>query len=393
MAPTNSLRGRRVSRRFSALLSASFLSLIAVAIGTIIFLSKGLPEEPASTLNFPASNFNFAFGSGNLTEDIMLVNVFANGYALLSSGPVSISADQHHVLSYTWLPPRMPQEAAFFWRRADDPQNVSRTEITVPGTQMLNLSAEPMWQGEITEFGFLIAGENGVPVRVGEASLIPDSLNIRLQLTWNAWTTFEEWSQQSINFIHGGDYRQIVALPLLVAAWLLITLLVFWLFTRFGNGIDSRQYLVTAGLVFLLAWVGLDIRWSANNLRQIQLSYHTQWQADDQQRSSIDLDGEIYQYIQRLKNSVLGDQPARILILGDENAIDYYLLRAKYHLLPHSVNVAGRLTKELTPESLDFVIFFGQPAGMVKAPGWNAYWQQALVRVDSGEWGAVYRVD
>ena len=81
------------------------------------------------------------------------------------------------------------------------------------------------------------------------------------------------------------------------------------------------------------------------------------------------------------------------LILGDENAIDYYLLRAKYHLLPHSSNVAGRFARELTPGSLDYVIFFGQPTAMVNAPGWNTDWRNALIQVDSGEWGAVYRVD
>jgi len=179
---------------------------------------------------------------------------------------------------------------------------------------------------------------------------------------------------------------------MLVATWLLVTLLLFWLFTRAGKPISSRQFLITAGLVSLFAWVLLDIRWSANNIRQIQLSFQTQWQADEQQRSSIDLDGEIYQYMQRLKSGVLGDRPARILILGDENAIDYYLLRAKYHLLPHSVDVVGRLAKELVPESLDFVIFFGQPGRISTIPGWTSSWGQSLVQIDTSEWGQVYRV-
>jgi hypothetical protein len=47
-------------------------------------------------------------------------------------------------------------------------------------------------------------------------------------------------------------------------------------------------------------------------------------QADDQQRSSNTLDGDIFQYIQNFKSDVLGNQPARILIISDENAVDYY---------------------------------------------------------------------
>jgi hypothetical protein len=372
---------------------AALLALIVVVAGTIVSLSKGLPDQTGETLQYPAAGFIFAFGSGHPVDDRMLVDEFANGYALLTSGPVSIQAGQQRVLSYTWLPPKLPAEAAFFWRRSEDTQNVLKTEITAPGTHYIDLAAEPGWQGEITEFGFLVAGVNGEAVEIGETSLIPGNLNTRLKLTWRAWTTFELWSQQSINFIHGGDYRQVVSLPLLVAAWLLVTLSLFWLFSRFGKTIGTRQLLITAGLVSLIAWVLLDIRWSANNLRQVSLSFQTQWQTDDQQRSSIDLDGKIYQYVQRLKSEVLGDQAARILILGDENAIDYYLLRAKYHLLPHSVNVVGRFPKKLAPESLNFVIFFGQPAGISKVRGWKPFWQKSLIQIDQGQWGVVYRVE
>ncbi len=374
------------------LLMAAMLALLVVVAAAFALLSKGLPDQSGETLRYPATNLKFAFGSGHPTADRMLVDEFANGYALLSSGPVSIQADSQRVLSYTWLPPEVLQEAAFFWRRSDDVQNVLRTDITVAGTHQIDLSTEPDWQGEISEFGFLIGGVNGQAVEIGETILIPDSLNTRIQLSWRAWTTFEEWSQQSINFLYGGDYRQIIALPVLVAAWLLITLLLFWLFTRAGKPINTRQLLITAGLVSLVAWVVLDIRWSANNIRQIQLSLQMQSQADEQQRLSIDLDGGIYQYVQRLKNDVLGDQPARILVLGDENAVDYYLLRAKYHLLPHSVDVVGRFAKELTPESLDFVIFFGQAGGITKARGWKSSWQKSLVQIDQGKWGTVYRV-
>ena len=92
------------------------------------------------------------------------------------------------------------------------------------------------------------------------------------------------------------------------------------------------------------------------------------------------------------KADVLGDEATRILIIGDKNAIDYYLLRAKYHLLPHSVYVAGRFTQQLPPESLGYVIFFGQPGGIAKVRGWSAAWQSALVEVDRADWGTVYRV-
>lgn len=385
-------RGKRDPRRFFLLITAALLAAILVASGTFIYLSRSLPEKAGDTFQHPAAGFNFAFGSGNPSGDSMLVDQFADGYALLSSGRVNIQADNYRVLSYTWVPPQMLQEAAFFWRRAVDPQNVSRTDITIPGNRFIDLSTEAEWRGEVIEFGFLLAGDNGKAVEIGEVSLIPDSLNIRLQLAWKAWITFEEWSQQSINFLHGGDFRQVVALPLLMVAWLVLTLLFMWLFQRFGTNRESRSMLTITVMLFLVSWMLLDIRWATNNLKQISLSLDTYLQKDEQQRLSSALDGEIYQYVQRLKSTLLGNQNARILIVGDENAIDYYTSRAKYHLLPHSAYVTGRFAKELAPENIDFVLFFGDPANIVNMPGWNRGWQMALAKIDSGEWGAVFRV-
>jgi len=207
------------------LLVAALLAATLVVAGTVIYLSKGLPDQAGKTLQYPAAGLNFVFGSGHPAGERMLVDEFADGYALLTSGPVSIQADVQRVLVYTWLPPKMPQEAAFFWRRSDDTQNVLRTEITVAGTGLIDLSGESDWRGEITELGFLIAGDNGAAVEVGDALLEPDSLNIRLRLMWNAWASFEKWTQKSINFLYGGDKHQVVALPKLLAAWLLSTLL------------------------------------------------------------------------------------------------------------------------------------------------------------------------
>jgi len=378
--------------RLSILIAAGALAALLVACGTYIFLSKGLPDRPAEMLRYPVADFKFVFGSGNLDDSLLHVDQFADGYALLSSGPVSLQAANYRVLGYTWMPSRLPQELAFFWRRADQPQTVLRTEITKHGEQFLDLSSETQWSGEITEIGFLVAGENGEPVGIGDASLIPDSLYIRLQLTLQAWMTTEVRSQKSINFLYGGYYPQVVSLPLLVSAWLVITLVILWIMSRFGNGIGSRQLLMTTFLLFLYAWMLLDIRWAAENLEQTDLSLGTRWQLDEQLRASNDSDGEVYQYVQYLKSTILNNRNSRILIVGDADTADYYMLRAKYFLLPQSANVVRHFAKDLAPESLDFVIFFGYEANIVNVSGWNQSWQSSLVKVESGDWGTVFRV-
>ena len=385
-------RQRAPLRVSLTLVAAALLAALLVGLGAAWSLLSNLPQQSGGTMTVPASGLRFVFGSGALRDDLLQVNEFADGYALLSSGPVKFQAESFRVLKYTWRPRQPGQEAAFFWRRAADPKNVSRTDITIPGTRTLDLSTEPDWSGEILEIGYLVAGDDSLPVAIGATGLFPDSLAVRLQLTWKAWSGFEAWSQRSINFLSGGEDRQTLSLPLLVAAWFCITLAIIGLLRWTGVITGARPMLLAAGGLFLIAWMVLDLRWSVNNIRQVQAALDTRWHADEQQRLGMALDGDIFRYVQRLKTTVLGQRNARILIVGDQDAGDYYLQRAKYHLLPHSAHVARGFVKGLRPRSLDFVIFFGQPANISHVPGWNAAWRKSLVQVDSGEWGEVYRV-
>ncbi len=82
----------RTERITAKLSMAALLALIVVVAGTIVSLSKGLPDQTGETLQYPAAGLKFAFGSGHPATDRMLVDEFANGYALLTSGPVSIQA-------------------------------------------------------------------------------------------------------------------------------------------------------------------------------------------------------------------------------------------------------------------------------------------------------------
>ena len=368
---------------------AALLSAAVVMAGTVLYLSKDLPESNVASYDFSASGFIFALGSGHPEGQKAVIDTLANGYALLSSGPVRLQADNFRALRYDWRVIHRNKEAAFFWRQKNSESTIVRTEIRNSGNRLLDLSTHQNWQGEIIEFGFLVSDET---IAIGPMALEPDSLKLRLQMMWQGWTTFEEWSQKSVHFLQGGDFDQIISLPPLVIAWLFLTTMLTWLALRFGRKDLSRQLIISAAVFFMVAWMILDIRWTANNLKQVRLSLETQWQVDEEQRASNDLDGEIYQYVKRLKSGVLANQNARIFLIGDRKTLDYYLLRAKYHLLPHSVNVGGHFEKALTPETLDFVIFLGRPGGIVNMPGWNQSWQASLVLVDRGEWGDVYRV-
>ena len=379
-------------RTINVLFLSVFLAILMVSAITIAILSKDLPEDTSDPYRFPASEFTFVFGSGHSVANQMQVETYDNGYALLSSGPVSIQAEDQHILSYAIQSSKLPGEITFFWRQSDDIQNVRRAEITAPGLRLIDLSLEPGWRGEVSEFGFLIAQDPGETVDIGDILLASESLKTKLLMTWQSWTTFEAWSQKSINFLYGGDRHQVVSFPLFVTFCLLTALLLFWLFSRFSSITRSQLYLPYIGLLFLSAWIVVDIRWSANNVNQIRHSLLGLWTSDKQLTTEMELAEDIENYAQELKNQVLGKKPARIVMIGDENTEDYYLLKAKYHLLPHSINVDRRIRENLSPSTLDFVIFIGESGNIRRVRGWNKDWQTSLKEIDRGEWGVVYRV-
>jgi hypothetical protein len=68
----------------------------------------------------------------------------------------------------------------------------------------------------------------------------------------------------------------------------------------------------------------------------------------------------------------MSGQNGRILILADENAIDFYPLGARSAPSQRSVIIFRRLANQLKPESLSLWImslFFGKSGGIAKLPG------------------------
>ena len=308
-----------------------------------------------------------------------------------------MQADDLQVLHYIWKPRSQADELAFFWRQRGNTAEVKRAEITATGLALLDLSDEPDWSGEIVEVGYLVAGRAAHPVTIGQLILKPADLSTRLKLVWQDWTTYELRSQQSINFLQGGARNQTVALPVLLISYLLVSLLLLRLLSRWLRlAWAGSTFLTVIVVLFVSGWMLLDIRWTINSYQNAGELLDSTTELDLQQHSENDLDGEIYKYIQRLKAGLIQSKVSknvnRILIVGDENAIDYYLLRAKYHLLPDSAHVTGMFASSLLPESLDYVLYFGQPDTIANIPGWNSAWRDALKEVDRNEWGIVYRV-
>ena len=123
------------------------------------------------------------------------------------------------------------------------------------------------------------------------------------------------------------------------------------------------------------------------------------------ERMAVRADGEVVRYVARLKHDHLGHQPARILIIHDIAREEFYGLRAKYHLLPHSASVRPSLPNGLDLLSLDYVLFLGEflpknaPAGAqasdeqrITGLPMGSVWRETLQLTDVDKEGVLFAV-
>ena len=384
--------GHAVPAAISRLWPAALLAAALVIVVSLGFLARGLPENPAEARSFTAPDWNFVMGSASADGDRVVIDGFADGYALLSSGPVAIQAVDYRFLRFRLDRRNDGALPTLFWRLSDAPEELVRVPVWNSGAVSLDLSTEDQWRGEVTEFGFLFE-EGGGPVTLGAVALAPDTLSRRIQLVWRNWTTFEPWSQKSINFLQGGASAQLIRLPVLVIAWLALAVLLVRLLARFWKKPDAPSLPAAAALIFLAAWMMLDLRWTANSLVQTRQTTGKFWGASEDERLERTLDGEIYGYIRRLKQDVLPQHPSRILIAGDDNSLDYYLRRAKYHLLPHSAYVTRQFPNSRTVGPRNFVIYFGNPVEIKDINSGSQRTNNVLTMIDSDDTATVFRIE
>jgi hypothetical protein len=225
--------------------------------------------------------------------------------------------------------------------------------LTLDGRAVVDLAMQAEWQGAVSEVGFLFMRHNDEPVSVGDVRLRGRTLPMLLRLAPQQWFAFEYWTQRSAHALDGGTWEQQAWLPLLVGAWVLLTLALLFAFHR---GPPTARALA---LVALVGWWTLDARWLLNRVRQFQQSASMLFQMDVEQRIAASEPGRYYEYVRKVRDELTGADPSRILLVLDPKEHKFYGLRSKYQLLPDSVNVVPSLRRVQALDTVDYVLFLG----------------------------------
>lgn len=342
-------------------LLATAAGLVILAAGTFLWLQRQQSEVMIQPAIYGPSDLASVIGSVTEQGGKTVADGYRDGLVLLSSGPVSIDAGRHTLLRLDLASDpglEWPGEApAFFWRRADAGAEVAR--ITLDGSALVDLSVAEDWSGEVIEFGLLFVEHEGEPAVFGGLQLQGQSPGSAIELAPREWFEFEIWTQKSGNFLYGGAPDQHIPLTLLVVIWVVLTVLLAGLAWRSPG---SARMLVTIGLI---GWLLLDVRWTADRYRQMGISIDALAnQSVDERISGSEL-GKFYPYIRKVRDELIGHQPARVLLILDPAEHKYFGLRSKYQLLPHQVGLDHYIRRRSELKSFDYVLFLGEfrPSG------------------------------
>ena len=331
--------------------------LLVVALA-LWWVQRVQAEAATQPLQLAADNLSFVAGNGAAEANGDLrVDGFSDGIALLSTGPMRIDAAELYLLQleldYDWSLPWPDAAPAFFWRRAEDPELVSR--LTLSDAGIFDLTDSEDWHGEIIEVGFLVLENQGQVATLRSARLSGPDTGALGAIMPTEWFSFEPWTQRSANVIFGGVDHQHVSMTLLVSLWMVLAMSLAALLAH-RQGRDLATSLL---LVALLGWMSLDARWTSNRWQQSGLSWNLMRTQDLETRMASGETGMYHDWIRHLESAYLGTQPRRILLIPDRRLDHYYAYRSRYVLLPHSVTVAQELPPVEQLRDIDYVLYLG----------------------------------
>jgi len=385
-------------------LALLMLSVSALVLGTgYLILSPELashkenatrPDPRPST--FKGSDLIARMGNGEATEEKYLaITKMEQGIddRAIFSRRTNLKAADFPFLEYK-ITGRHPGEHFYFiWRRADSPEEVFNSTIHWAGdhASVIQLAANPDWQGTIIEIGLDVYGDlrDQAPV-VEYLKLAPSQKSLLAKAIWNEWTVFREWTQRSAHHLRGTLETPILSPTLAMAAWAGLALLLLFFLARIKKQSGFVSYIIAVSI----PWIALDMLWQSNLSKQLDETQYLFAGKTQSEKHLADWESDLYQYAQHLKKSVLPAPGVRIFLLNGEPHRTYKRLKLQYYLLPHNIFNFDQYPRPGSVQAEDYLITLGEIEGLkFNADTSRLAWSQhslPVKRLDHGEHGSVY---
>jgi hypothetical protein len=318
------------------------LGLSSALVVIIAYLAMAVPGPwfPANAAqSFGATSLQLVRGHGELVGGALIVSAPADDGVAVISINGNLRADR--IRGIAWSVTGVPDTAkvGIAWRSDVQPGRTYGLPAIVDAGRLrpVIVSGAPGWIGNINGLGLVVAGTFVQPIRVVGVTAKPMGAIETLRDRAGEWLAFEGWSGTSVNVIAGGADAQDLPLPPLVAAIVALGAALLLGLRRWRPHWVPNAAL-GIGIFFVVGWFVLDLRWSANLVRQVATTWSTFGGKSEREKHLADADGQLFQFIESVR-AALPPTPQRIWVVSDA---PYFSGRAAYHLYPHNIHFQPR---------------------------------------------------
>lgn len=364
----------RPALRYPIVLTGSF---VLVLLAVLLYYLTGDRYVAKTAIVIEPEAWIVMAGQGQVTKQgLEIVRSSPQGTAFVIRPRINIRAVDYAVVEWR-IDGLRDSEARFVWAiRNQAPNNEGIVlEPDPPGEGRIDLQANRAWSGFVQGIGLSLRGPLQQPLVIHRVTLKAaqaPALGALFRRLWEEWTFFEGWSQRSINFIATTPLNPLLPPVPAGAAWMALALLLntCWMLCR-----RQRVTWVACGVIVLVGWMLLDVRWQWALLRQMAIT-RTQFAGKTwlEKRQSAE-DGSLFQEINAAREK-LPAEPVRLFLITDMGEGNRYSRgRARYHLLPHNVWSGGQIpTNGVHPG--DYVLLLRPFAGIEYDPAAGALRQR-----------------
>ena len=341
------VRWRPVGGVVLAALGGALLTVLVL----LLFYRTGGLMAVAPPVVLAGTDLKLTSGQGEQTAaGLKIRQAGAEGWAVVQGSARLVRAVVYRQFSWRIDGLQPGSEARLVWATVADPRTSHERVLPPAGPDggLLDLGAEPGWQGRIAGIGLTVRGPLAQPLVVRRLELRPVLPTAGTLLRWmiEDWTTFEDWSQRSINYTSGAPLDALFPPVVMVALWIGFGAALHALFKPPRR---TPGALLPYAALFLLGWLALDLRWQWDLDSRLERTVERFAGKDEMARRLVDLDGELYRFLLDIRRR-LPEKPARLFIISADPA-GFWAGRARYHLLPHN-SYAG-LSRLPAPEMAD----------------------------------------
>lgn len=327
--------GRRLWPWLGWMLAALGGALLAVLAMLLFYRMDGLTMAAPPVL-LHGDKLQLASGQGGPTPaGLEIRQTNPQGWAAVQGVARLAPAALYRLLFWQVEGRPAGSELWLVWTTLADPQTPQQKMLPAAPTSegVLDLSAEPRWQGRIVAIGLAVRGPLSQPLVIRRLELRPvvPTTGALLRSMVEDWTTFEDWNQRSINYVSGAPLNALFPPVVMAALWVGFSAVLYALFNPPRR--TPAAWLPYAAL-FLLGWLALDLRWQWDLGQRLAQTARDFAGKSEEDRRLAALDGQLYRFVREVRQQ-LPEQPARLFIISADPA-GFGAGRARYHLLPHN---------------------------------------------------------